>query len=340
MSNTRFLKFVPSEEATFLRKRYPNAFLLLSLIAERARRIPGQPDGLQVGDAMLGDYESSGLTRQQYRTALDKLVELGHVEIIYNGKKFLKREKSTIKITINGTLVNLKDSRIWDINSEEDNQRINQRATNEQPTSNHEQERIRKNKKEKEEHTPIIPQSEEKQKDPKRVSESYSFKASSDKPSQTLKTGYGKEKLVYLTSAEYKKLCEEEGMSEVERTYWINQLEIAMMREGVKEFNRKNKSHYHTIIAWRLYREGKGGFNPVRNPAIKIQESKVYAEDAEKNYYSEHYQIHIFHNRIEFCPRGCYGETREIRFEENGFKEQLKNYLDKHGFKKLRYERA
>src|SRR6185437_10039201 len=122
---------------------------------------------------------SAGLSRQQYRTALEKLVELEYIEIIYNGKNFLKREKSTIKVTISGMLVNLKDSSIWDINAEESNQHINQRSTNDQPTSNHKQERIRKKKKEEEEHTPPYPQTQEIPMEAKKVSgsdfSSYSF---------------------------------------------------------------------------------------------------------------------------------------------------------------------
>lgn len=133
MSDLRFIKYIPSEKARWLRKNYPNAYLLLSLIVERARRISGHIDGLQVGDAIIGDYEEAGLTRQQYRTAIEKLVEFNIIEIVYNGKKFLKREKSTIKITISGTLVRLIDSGIWDINSIDINQPSNQRATNEQP---------------------------------------------------------------------------------------------------------------------------------------------------------------------------------------------------------------
>lgn len=151
MSKSRFIKLIDSEKTEWLVVNFPNAFLLLTIIARRARRQNGHIDGLQIGDALIGDHLCAGLTRQQYRTALQKLIELGLVEIVYNGKKFLKREKSTIKITIKGMLVNLKDSSVYDINSEDSNHHSNQRATNEQPTSNHEQERIRKNKNVKEE---------------------------------------------------------------------------------------------------------------------------------------------------------------------------------------------
>lgn len=146
----RFIKFIPSEKADFLQEHYPNAFLLLCLIARRARRDAGNPDGLLPGDAILGDYRSAGMTRQNYRTSLEKLVELKIVKIIWNGKKFLEREKSTINITIKSTLVNLCDSSIWDINVTDNNQQINQQVTNSQPTGNHKQEGIRKNKNEEE----------------------------------------------------------------------------------------------------------------------------------------------------------------------------------------------
>jgi hypothetical protein len=145
---SEFIKYKRSEKAEWLRRHYPNAFLLLSLIAERARRESGHPDGLIIGDAMTGDPEEAGLKRQPYRTAIEKLQEFKIIKIISNGKKFFEREKSTIKITIRGFLVNLIDSGIWDINPKPFNQPINQRATNEQPTSNHKEEGTRKNKKE------------------------------------------------------------------------------------------------------------------------------------------------------------------------------------------------
>ena len=157
----RFIKFIPSDESMDLVRKYPNAFVLLTIIAERARRENGRPDGLIAGDALIDSCDlEPGLSRQNFRTALAKLVELGQVEIIDNGKGFLKknekREKSTIKVTIKGMLVNLCSSTIYDINSEEANQRSNQQLTNDQPTANHKEERRRKKKKEKED-LPIAP---------------------------------------------------------------------------------------------------------------------------------------------------------------------------------------
>lgn len=141
----RFIKFIPSEESQWLLLNHGNAFVLLALIATRARRYNGHPDGLIIGDVLIGSSDlEPGMSRQNFRTALNKLVEYGYVEIIANGKTFLKREKSTIKVTIKGMLVNLVKSTIYDINPESSNQHINQRLTNDQPTTNHKQERKRK----------------------------------------------------------------------------------------------------------------------------------------------------------------------------------------------------
>jgi hypothetical protein len=151
----RFIKFYPTDESDWLVRHYGNAFILLTIIASRARRENGHPDGLIIGDALIGstDFEP-GMTRQNFRTAIEKLVEFGYIKIISNGKRFFDREKSTIKVTITGMLVNLIKLTIYDINPETGNQRSNQRPTNDQPTTNHKQERIRKKKKEKE----VLPQ--------------------------------------------------------------------------------------------------------------------------------------------------------------------------------------
>jgi hypothetical protein len=75
------------------------------------------------------DSFSPGLSRQNFRTGLAKLVDLKYIKIISNGKKFLEREKSTIKLTINSHLVNLCSSGIYDIKCYTGNQATNQRLT-------------------------------------------------------------------------------------------------------------------------------------------------------------------------------------------------------------------
>ncbi len=130
-----------SDTVFYLLEKLPKAFLLLTLISLRARRISGHPDGLEIGDAKIGDHESCGLTRQEYRTALDHLIGLKLVKI---KETCMDRQKSTTTSTTKGTLVTLISSDVYDINSESSNHIINHRATTEQPGTI-------KNKKEEEE---------------------------------------------------------------------------------------------------------------------------------------------------------------------------------------------
>lgn len=171
----RFIKLNLNTDSTeFLIREFPDAFAILSLISIRARRTSGQADGLIIGDAIIGFSDMPGMSRQNFRTGLRKLVEFKYIEIIWNGKKFLKRKKSTIKITIKSTLVNLLNSDIYDINSHTTNHQNNQQLTNSQPTANHKQERRRMNKKEKDHH-PSTPSST-LESDDDRVADDFSSK--------------------------------------------------------------------------------------------------------------------------------------------------------------------
>lgn len=143
----RFIKYIPGPEADWLRSNYPFAMILLQVIAERARRENGLPDGLTIGQAQIGDWENYGMTRQNYRTALDILELRKYIKIIETNRT---RKKSTTGSTTKGTLVELTSSTIYDINSDDGNHSSNHRVTTAQPLGNHEQEGIRKNKKEKE----------------------------------------------------------------------------------------------------------------------------------------------------------------------------------------------
>ena len=67
------------EETDSLQRLHPAAYLLLSLIARRAKYSPGisRITGLGYGQAFIGDYKEAGLTtRSQYRSALTRLKEL------------------------------------------------------------------------------------------------------------------------------------------------------------------------------------------------------------------------------------------------------------------------
>ena len=145
----RFIKFIPSEEAFWLMHNKPNAFRLLSHIANTARRINGNPDGLLIGQCHLQHWTKYDLSEREYRTAKEILVNRKHILILETNRT---RQKSTTGTTTGSTLVQLFDSRIWDINPETIDDRKDDR-----PTTDRRQ--TRKNKKEKEDITTKSPPS-------------------------------------------------------------------------------------------------------------------------------------------------------------------------------------
>jgi len=96
-----FAKLYPSEEMLELIQHHPKAFLLLSLIAVRAKMFDGYSAlGLEKGQALIGDNKSCGLTAKEYRTAKLLLEKLNFVA--FQG-------------TNRGTIATLLDSRIYDV---------------------------------------------------------------------------------------------------------------------------------------------------------------------------------------------------------------------------------
>lgn len=132
----RFIKLIISERTEWLLTNYPNAFLLLTIIALRARRYNGHIDSREIGDAHIGDCEACGLTEQQYRTAKQKLVDFNFIKIKETNRT---RKKSTTGATTKGTLVSLLNSDVWDINPELSNDSNNVRATSEQRRTRNEE---------------------------------------------------------------------------------------------------------------------------------------------------------------------------------------------------------
>ena len=106
-----FIKLMKNKDTIELSTRAPNAFLLLTQIALRAKRTNGfNVSGLTIGQALVGDYKSIGLTEQRYRTAKAQLRTWGF---------------ATFKGTNKGTIATLINSRLFDIN-EESEQRASQ----------------------------------------------------------------------------------------------------------------------------------------------------------------------------------------------------------------------
>lgn len=150
-----FLKLnTDNDEADFLALRHPNAFILLYFIARRARRKSGMADGLSIGQCHIGDYKSYGLTESEYRTAKKILCDRKIIKILETCRN---RKKSTTGVTTYGTLIELLDSKVWDINSKMNDDRNDDRiATGSRPVDE-EQDRERKRKKEKENITTPTP---------------------------------------------------------------------------------------------------------------------------------------------------------------------------------------
>ena len=127
-----FLQCIRSDEIVALAKSNHHAFMLLWQIAYRASRNGNKIEGLETREALVGDYGSIGLTRQQYRGACAYLVN---------------RQIITIHTTNKGSVATLLDSTFWEINATDDNQQDNHRATIGQPSSNHQATTIKKERK-------------------------------------------------------------------------------------------------------------------------------------------------------------------------------------------------
>jgi hypothetical protein len=137
----RFLKFIPSEEAFWLMKRKPNAFYLLSQVANTARRYNGGPDGLTVGQCHLKASYKYEMTEGQYRAAKKILTSRKHLKILETNRT---RKKSTTGTTTDSTLVELCSTTVYDINSESNDNRNNDRTTTERQLNDNKQERRRR----------------------------------------------------------------------------------------------------------------------------------------------------------------------------------------------------
>lgn len=138
VSKEKFIKLIRSQEVEFLLEYYPNVFLLLTQIAYRARRIAGNCDGLDIGEAFIGDYKKAGIeSRKKYRTALIVCVQRKYIKIIENCRN---RKKGACGRATIGTKVSLLNSNIWDINIEIEGHPKGHRGATEGPPKGHEQE--------------------------------------------------------------------------------------------------------------------------------------------------------------------------------------------------------
>ncbi len=116
------------EKGKELSSRDANAFILLTHIALRATRydIELSLTPLKAGQAFVGDYKETGLTRAKYRSALKRLEQYGQIKAEPTNK---------------GTIVTLISRDIYDINIE------NERSLKSNSSDNINQESIKKTSK-------------------------------------------------------------------------------------------------------------------------------------------------------------------------------------------------
>jgi len=99
------------------------ALALLMQIAYRARWSEGwNPHNLKVGEALIGDHRSIGLTRGKYREALARLVKYGI---------------ATTRTTSKGTVVMLTGNTLTVSDNHRNSHQDSQPATIEQPSNSH-----------------------------------------------------------------------------------------------------------------------------------------------------------------------------------------------------------
>lgn len=173
----RFLKFIPSEEAIQFAIKYKNAFVLLLIIANQARRTEGASDGLKMGQCHIGNHKNYGMSEKEYRYAKEILIKNGLIKIVLTSRTRKKAKNIENPIfgsnganaganepTTTATLVELCNSAVWDINydiykhskCERKGERKGESRANEGRTKGDKQERLRMIKNDKKDH-PSIP---------------------------------------------------------------------------------------------------------------------------------------------------------------------------------------
>ena len=120
----RFIKLQrmeDSEELRHLLRSDHNAFILLTIIANRARRSkePNPINGTKQFQALIGDYKNCGLSERNYRTAKEHLEKYG---------------LATFNPTPQGTIATLCNGKVYDINPDEADEQPDRQPTDSRQT--------------------------------------------------------------------------------------------------------------------------------------------------------------------------------------------------------------
>lgn len=136
-----WFKAMRNPEAMELLARNPNALVLAYVIAFRAQYSSGfNRHHLKPGEALLGDFKNYRMTEQNYRTAKKELEQGGF---------------ATFRVTPNGTIGRLINTRLFSVLPSacngQSNRRVTdgQRAANGRPTTTKITKKVKKEKKDK-----------------------------------------------------------------------------------------------------------------------------------------------------------------------------------------------
>jgi len=333
----RFLKFIPSDAAIQFAIKYKNAFILLLIIANTARRINGLPDGLSVGQCHLGSHKNYGMTDKEYRYAKKILVEQGLIKIVVTNRTRKKGKQTQMfensqnganaratELTTTGTLVELCNSKVWDINFQTENfpkgdRKGDSRAT-EGRLKGDKQEGRRMIKNEKESH-PSIP----------------SFRKSADRDDlvdgRTDDFSFEKEKIevipgVLLTQNDLDACIKIKGD--------INKVKHAM------EYIQSSKKRKQTITDWpnALMR-----WKIENKPQARIEDNLDYAEKLCKEFQEYHnghgWRCYMYVDRkkdergILFECQSAYQKAFFVGFADGQFKQKCEDFIRQKNMRKI-----
>lgn len=318
-NSQRFIKLIDSPTTDWLQENYPNAFLLLSYIVRIARKNTEIPDGLIIGDAIIGEIETSrksGLSRKQYRNALEKLIELGMVELVYNPKS-KNGQKRAIKRAIKSKVVNIIDSKVYDINKSGLGEQNGERGANKGRTRG------------------------DKQRSKEVINKVSNVSSCSGEPSRPstpdLFFCFQEKKFIGITDAD---------LAEWQQLY--PELDIKRELLSIKQWAisnptkaRAKKLWRKTLLNWfrnenekmenkKFYREMRGSFADSTAPEQNREFAQKLAERTAQICRQRGFQIDILHQQVEIMHRRSNMQPTVIGFSEKGFKEQLQNALRKY----------
>lgn len=346
-----FIKFIPEQESDWLQEHETNAFLLLIHIAKVARKTEKLDDGLKFGDALIGENETPkkcGLTPKEFRNAKEKLESLGYITEVYNQKwdqpryidkckKLLeipKTQKRAIKRAIFCSVVNLCNTRVFDINRKSRGDQKGERGTNDGRTKGDEQRKIDvresivvDNKTTTSQSPCIVPFPA-----PcfsQNISKSSTFDILSD---------------VELGDASYvaqvpapKNLAIFDCLKalpipEKDKIYLTQK--FAGKEDKVNlAVKAALKSPRDSITAYIVSVASKENLKITLSPEERIAENQKFCHEIESLYHSENWKFEVLGQYALLSPKLGAGKSYDLKYSEHGFKEQLKNLMMKCGFR-------